>query len=43
MRAENRMTPTKLLIGQTLIVFAIVISGIWLATQWTAAALAYAR
>ena len=35
------MTPTKLLIGQILIVFAIVLAGIWYATQWTAAALAY--
>ncbi|MES2443986.1 MAG: conjugal transfer protein TraG [Pseudomonadota bacterium] len=35
------MTPTKLLIGQILIVFAIVLGGIWLATQWAAAALAY--
>ena len=34
------MTPTKLLIGQIMIVFAIVLAGIWLATQW-AAALAY--
>ncbi|MEN3746094.1 conjugal transfer protein TraG [Sphingomonas sp. HF-S3] len=35
------MTPTKLLIGQMLIVAAIVIAGIWFATQWAAAALAY--
>jgi type IV secretion system protein VirD4 len=35
------MTPTKLLFGQILLVFAIVIAGIWLATQWAAAALAY--
>jgi type IV secretion system protein VirD4 len=35
------MTPTKLLIGQILVVFAIVIGGIWLATQWAAAHLAY--
>jgi len=35
------MTPTKLLIGQILVVFAIVIAGIWTATQWTAAQLAY--
>ena len=35
------MTPTKLLIGQILIVFAIVIGGIWFATQWVAAHLAY--
>jgi type IV secretion system protein VirD4 len=31
------MTPTKLLIGQILIVFAIVIAGVWLATEWCAA------
>ena len=35
------MTPTKLLIGQILIVFAIVILGVWGATQWAAAMLAY--
>ncbi|MEO7691753.1 MAG: conjugal transfer protein TraG [Sphingomonas sp.] len=35
------MTPTKLLIGQIGIVFAIVIGGIWLATQWAASHLAY--
>lgn len=35
------MTPTKLLIGQILVVFAIVLGGIWLATQYTAAELAY--
>lgn len=35
------MTPTKLLIGQILVVFAIVIAGIWAATQWAAAMLAY--
>ena len=35
------MTPTRLLIGQIVIVFAIVIAGIWTATQWAAAALAY--
>ena len=35
------MTPTKLLIGQILIVFAIVLAGIWFATQWAAAHLAY--
>ena len=35
------MTPTKLLIGQILIVFACVVAGIWFATQWAAAALAY--
>ena len=35
------MTPTRLLIGQILIVFAIVIVGVWAATQWAAAMLAY--
>ncbi|TPG18755.1 conjugal transfer protein TraG [Sphingomonas koreensis] len=35
------MTPTKLLIGQIAIVFAIVVAGVWSATQWAAAALAY--
>ena len=35
------MTPTKLLIGQILIVFAIVVAGMWAATQWTAAMLGY--
>jgi type IV secretion system protein VirD4 len=35
------MTPTKLLIGQTVIVFGLVIAGIWFATQWAAAMLGY--
>ena len=35
------MTPTKLLIGQIIIVFAIVILGVWAATQWCAAMLGY--
>ena len=35
------MTPTKLLIGQILIVFAIVFAGVWVATQWAAAMLGY--
>ena len=35
------MTPTKLLIGQILVVFAIVLAGLWAATQWAAAMLAY--
>ncbi|MCM8732324.1 conjugal transfer protein TraG [Hephaestia sp. GCM10023244] len=35
------MTPTKLLIGQILVVFAIVFAGVWAATQWAAAMLAY--
>ena len=35
------MTPTKVLIGQILIVFAIVLAGLWAATQWCAAALGH--
>lgn len=35
------MTPTSLLIGQIVIVFAIVIAGVWSATQWAAAMLGY--
>jgi len=35
------VTPTKLLIGQIIVVFAIVIAGVWAATQWAAAMLAY--
>jgi len=35
------MTPTKLLVGQILIVFAIVILGVWFATQWVAVELGY--
>ena len=35
------MTPTKLLIGQIAVVFAIVILGVWAATQWAAAMLGY--
>jgi len=35
------MTPTKLLIGQILAVFAIMILGVWAATQWAAAMLGY--
>ena len=35
------MTPTKLLVGQVLVVFAIVIGALWSATQWTAAQFAY--
>ncbi|WP_199257925.1 conjugal transfer protein TraG [Paracoccus binzhouensis] len=35
------MTPTKLLIGQITIVFAIVILGVWTATQWCADMLGY--
>jgi type IV secretion system protein VirD4 len=35
------MTPTKLLVGQIIVVFAIVLAGIWFATQWAAAMLAY--
>ena len=35
------MTPTKLLLGQILVVFGIVLLGLWASTQWVAAALAY--
>ncbi|HEY5339168.1 MAG TPA: conjugal transfer protein TraG [Rhizomicrobium sp.] len=35
------MTPTKILIGQILIVFAVVIGGLWIATQWAAVELGY--
>jgi type IV secretion system protein VirD4 len=35
------MTPTKLLIGQILVVFAIMILGVWAATQWAAAMLGH--
>jgi type IV secretion system protein VirD4 len=35
------MTPTKLLLGQIVIVFAIVIAGIWFATEWAAWKLAW--
>jgi type IV secretion system protein VirD4 len=35
------MTPTKLLIGQILMVFAIVLAGVWASTQWAAAMLGY--
>ena len=35
------MSPTKVLLGQIFVVLAIVVGGCWLATQWTASALAY--
>ncbi|HZV04275.1 MAG TPA: conjugal transfer protein TraG [Gemmataceae bacterium] len=35
------MTPTKLLVGQALLVSAIVIATLWFATQWAAARLGY--
>jgi type IV secretion system protein VirD4 len=38
---KARMTPTKLLIGQILFVLAIVLAGMWFATQWAASALTY--
>ncbi len=38
---KGRMTPTKILVGQILIVFAIVVLDVWAATQWTAAMLGY--
>jgi type IV secretion system protein VirD4 len=37
------MSATKILWGQVITVFLIVLAGIWSATQWTAAALAYQR
>lgn len=38
---EIFVNPTKLLIGQIIVVFAIVILGIWAATQWCGAMLGY--
>jgi type IV secretion system protein VirD4 len=35
------MSPTRLLVGQILVVFAIVMLGVWAATQWCAAMLSY--
>ena len=35
------MTPTKFLIGQIAIVFAIMILGVWASTQWAAEMLGY--
>ncbi len=35
------MTPTKLLCGQILMVFAIVITGVWFASEWCAAELGF--
>ncbi|GAA4761883.1 conjugal transfer protein TraG [Stakelama sediminis] len=35
------MTPTRLLIGQIIIVFAIVVAGLWFATEWAAWKLAW--
>ena len=35
------MTPTKLLLGQMGVVFAIILAGVWGATQWAAAMLGY--
>ncbi|MCT7378238.1 conjugal transfer protein TraG [Chelativorans salis] len=35
------MTPTKILVGQIAVVFAIVIHGVWAATQWCAHMLDY--
>ncbi len=40
-RMEPSLTPSKLLIGQILVVFAIVILGVWAATQWAASMLGY--
>ena len=38
---SQQVTPTKLLVGQVLIVFAIMLLGVWAATEWAAAMLAY--
>lgn len=35
------MTPTKLLVGQILVVLAIIVASVWTGTQWAAAQLAY--
>ncbi|MBX3562611.1 MAG: conjugal transfer protein TraG [Sphingomonas sp.] len=35
------MTPTKLLIGQILVVLAIIVLGVWAATQWAASMLGH--
>ncbi|SMF61197.1 conjugal transfer protein TraG [Allosphingosinicella indica] len=35
------MTPTKLLVGQILVTLAIVVAGLWIATQWVAGALGH--
>ena len=35
------MQATKILLGQVLAVFLIVLTGIWSATQWTASELGY--
>ena len=35
------MTPTKFLVGQIAVVFAVAIGGLWLATQWAAWKLGY--
>jgi type IV secretion system protein VirD4 len=35
------MTPTKFLIGQILVVFAIMVLGLWVATEWAATMLGY--
>jgi len=35
------VTPTRLLVGQIVAVFAVAIAGVWFATQWAAAALAF--
>ena len=35
------MTPTKLLVGQILVCFAMVTLGVWAATQWAAAMLGH--
>jgi type IV secretion system protein VirD4 len=39
--AEITMQGTSVLFGQILTVFALVVTGVWGATQWTAAQLGY--
>lgn len=35
------MTPIKVLVGEIFVIFAIVLLGVWAATQWAAAMLGY--
>jgi type IV secretion system protein VirD4 len=35
------VTPTKFLIGQIIVVFAVAIGGLWFATEWAAWHLGY--
>src|SRR5450755_2225253 len=40
-RDRATMTSNNILVGQILIVMAIIVAGVWIATQWTAAHLGY--